>query len=220
MNFNELAQPWQANKHKAPRLPLRANTSFLLMHHAKNWELHTFEKKARKKKGEEEAPGAEEYPLFIPKLTKLIEKPGVNNVQNTGGLVDSSYSQSQFTNRGFEILRHQDHDYLRIYPAQGGNHYTHKWVEMELIGSELLRTTDLEGMASWRRSLVADRHIEPPHPGILKVIIRKMNNNITRLQQKAHIPAVKMELEQAEKDLELADKALAILQAKGVKAYE
>jgi hypothetical protein len=75
-------------------------------------------------------------------------------------------------------------------------------------------------MASWRRSLVADGHIEPPHPGILKVIIRKMNNNITRLQQKAHIPAVKMELEQAEKDLELADKALAILQAKGVKAYE
>ena len=134
MNFNTLAKPWQSNPQKSPRLPLRANTSFLLMHHAKNWELHTFEKKGRKKKGEEGDPGTIEHPLFIPKLTKLIESPGINNVQNSGGMVDSSYSQSKFANRGFVILRHRDHDYLRIDPAQGGNHYTHKWVEMELIG--------------------------------------------------------------------------------------
>lgn len=220
MNFNELAKPWQANPQKAPRLPLKANTSFLLMHHPKNWELYVFEKKTRKKKGEEDTPGKEEYPLFIPKLTKLIESPGINNVQNSGGRVDSSYAQSQFYNRGFEILRHQDHDYLRIYPAQGGNHYTHKWVEMELIGSELLRNTNLQGMAEWKRQLVADQHIDLPHPGIIKIIMRKIEGNITRLQQRAHVPAIKMELDREEKNLENAHKALELIKTKGVKAYE
>lgn len=220
MNFNELAKPWQANPQKAPRLPLKPNTSFLLMHHPKNWELYVFEKKTRKKKGEEDTPEPEEYPLFIPKLTKLIESPGVNNVQNSGRSIDSSYAQSQFYNKGFEILRHQDHDYLRIYPAQGGNHYTHKWVQMELIGSELLRTTDKLGQAEWKRKLVADQYIDLPHPGIIKIITRKMESNITRLQQRAHIPAIKMELEREEKNLANAKKALELLTKKGVKAYE
>ena len=220
MKFNDLAQPWSANPQKAPRLPLKANTSFLLMHHPKNWELYVFEKKTRKKKGEESTPSVEKYPLFIPKLTKLIEAPGVNNVQNSGHQIDSSYSQSQFYNRGFEILRHNDHDYLRIYPAQGGKHYTHKWVEMELIGSELLRNTDIQGMANWKRKLVADQYLELPHQGIIKIIMRKMESNITRLQQRAHIPAIKMELEKAEEELENAHAALELNKTKGIKAYE
>ena len=218
MKFTELAQPWQANPTKAPRLPIKANHSFYWMHHPKNWELYIFEV-ANRKKGED-VEETRKIPLFIPKLTKLIEKPGVNNVVNYGSQVSSSYSQSNFIERGFEILQHNQHDYLRMYPAQGGKFYTHRFVELELIGNELLRSTNTEGYAQFRKDLVKNGHLEIPHTGIIRIIIKKMNDQITMLKKKINSPAHQEELETEENRLEYARIALETLEKKGVKAYE
>lgn len=220
MKFDTIAQPWAEAPQSKARLPVKANHPFFLMHHPKNWELHIFKHTPKRKKGEETAPAPVVTPLWLPKLTKLIEKPGVNNVQNMGRSVSSSYAQSIFVERGFDILQHREHDYLRIYPAQGGKYYTHKFVDMELIGGELLRTTDIEAMATWRRDLVKNGHIDTPHPGIIRLIIKKMDNAVTRMKKRVTSPANQEELEQEEARLKFAYEALETLKKHGVKSYE
>ena len=104
MNFNNIAQPWTTSPRQTPRLPVKGNDSFFWMHHPKNWELWVFktEQTTKKKKGEELV--TVNTPLWIPKLTKLIEQPGVNNITNEGSMVNSSYAQSIFIDRGFTCL--------------------------------------------------------------------------------------------------------------------
>lgn len=219
MKFNELAQPWQSNPTKAPRLPIKANHSFFWMHHPKNWELHIFEIQPKRKKGED-VSDPKLVPLWIPKLTKLIERPGINNVVHYGSQISSSYAQSNFIERGFDILQHNEHDYLRIYPAQGGRFYTHKFVELELIGQELLRTTNREAYAEWRKDLVKNGYLEIPHAGIIRLIIKKMDDGITMLKKKISSPAQQEELAQEEHKLTYAQIALDNLKTLGKKAYE
>lgn len=220
MKFDTIAQPWAEAPQSKARLPVKANHPFFLMHHPKNWELYIFKHTPRKKKGEDTTPDPIITPLWLPKFTKLIERAGINNVQNMGRSVSSSYAQSIFIERGFDILQHRDHDYLRIYPAQGGKYHTHKFVEMELIGGELLRSTKTEEMAIWKKTLVKEGAIDLPHIGIIRLIIKKMENAVTRMKKRVSSPANEEELHQEESRLKFAYLALENLKNNGVKAYE
>lgn len=211
MNYSDIAMPWQDAPSAQKKLPLTGNSSFLWMHHPKNWALHIFEKT----KGDEVL----EVPLWLPKFTTLKETAGVNNVVMNGGRPDSTHAQSEFIRNGFKILQHREHDYLRIYPCHGGKYHVHKWVQIELIGNQILRTTDQKGLADFKKSLVKNRHVEIPHTGILRLITKKMVEQINRLDQKSHIPAIKKELQKEEHLLELARQATDTLNKKGIKAY-
>lgn len=221
MKFNNLAQPWMDSPQAAAHLPIRPNAPFYFMHHPKNWEIAVFtvKKRVQNEDGKRETKEVS-LPLWIPKLTILKEIPGANNVVSNGDRVDSSYARMQMEDRGFTVLMHREHDYLRIYPAAGGKYHTTKFVELELIGGNLLKTPNKDALKEWKRTLVSEGHIELPHPGILKIIRQKAEEKRHRHAQKPHIPAEVDEMKRQENVLNMMDLATSNLEKKGVASYE
>ena len=221
MNFKNLAQPWMDSPQAAAHLPIRPNAPFYFMHHAKNWEIAMFTTKKRvpNEKGKRETKDVL-TPLWIPRLSVLKEIPGANNIVSNGDRIDSSYARMQMEDRGFTVLNHRDHDYLRIYPAAGGKYHVTKFVDIELIGGQLLQTHNYDSLQEWRRSLVAEGHIDIPHPGMLKLVRKTAQDKRDRHAQKPHIPAEVDEMNRMDKLLEMMDIATENLIKKGLKSYD
>ena len=213
MNYQNIAQPWTATgRSPSSRLPTLSNPSFIYMHHPKNWELHILTTKNGKK--------TEKKPIWVPGLTRLKERPGVNNVRGTINRPDSSIARTNFRDKGFTILHPKDHDYLRIYPAQGGNFHTLKWMKLETLAGELIQELNKKEFLEWKISLVQEQIVKLPHKHILKKLRLEQLELIRIHQSKPHLPhAVEMSKESQEflKQMDIATEAI---DTEGIKYYE
>ena len=212
MSYSDLGQPWQVGATTAHKiLPTSRNPSCMYFHHPKNWSLYIFKKTKKTKKGEETI----EIPLFLPDLTQLIEDPGCNGVQGTINRPDSSIIRTKLKDEGCTVLHPSEYDYMRIYPARGGKCHTTKFVKLENLAGTLIQTPDMEERANWRRELVANGTIKPPHPHIIKKILIHNRESILREAQQPHIPAAVARLsELEEKHKKLEEAALLCLEVK------
>ena len=208
--YDNLAQPWQQATAPQMRLPIKSNVLFYLMHHPKNWDLIEVMRKNAKK------------PRFywLPNLNRLICEAGVNNVRGTKSRPDTTYARAEFVEKGYTILDPAQHDYLRIYPAHMGKFHALKWQNYEMLGGELIKTTDRNGYADFKRQLVANGIIDLPHPEILKRIIIKQSELINMHASKPHIPAAVAAKEAAVIKLEHMQAAADAITKNGVSAYE
>ena len=214
MNYDTIAQPWTSSKGNQVRLPVRANSSYFLKHHPKNWELVEFK---RPKKGKTAA-----YSIFLwlPKLHCHFEKAGAEGCRGSGQNVDSSIAKARYNSDGWTILEPSKHDYLRVYPARGGSYYVDKWTTLENLGGELVTTYDREGNNEFRRQLVNSGAIPLPHKQILKRLIHdhsRMIGNKTKFQ---HIPENKARLDALYETNRQMVKAMDLVISDGVDAYE
>ena len=122
--------------------------------------------------------------------------------------------------RGFTILNHRDHDYLRIYPAAGGKYHTTKFIDIEMVGNNLLKTPNKDAIKEWKRSLVAEGHLDIPHAGIIRILRQKAVDKRDRHAQKPHIPAEVDEMNRQDELIEMMDLATSNLEKKGVQSYD
>lgn len=219
MNYKNLAQPWQQSTAAAPHLPVRKTPPFYLMHHPHNWEIVIFEKLKKVTVDKKRETVSIQIPLWLPKLTVFTEIPGCNNVVSNGNRIDSSYARMQFEDRGFTILNHREHDYLRIYPAIGGNYHTTKFEELELIGGRVLKSNNEQESNNWRRELVLNGSIAAPHQGILKIIKQNALVDRNRHAQKPHIPQEVDEMKRIDSLILSMETATANLLKEGLKSY-
>lgn len=208
--YDNLAQPWQEATAPQRRLPIKSNVLFYLMHHPKNWDLIEVMRKNAKKP---------RY-YWLPNLNRLICEPGINNVRGSKANPDTTYARAELAEQGYTILDPAKHDYLRIYPAHRGNFYALKWQNYELLGNDLIKTTDRNGYSDFKRELVASGIIELPHPEILKRIIIKQSELINMHASKPHIPAAVIAKDAALEKLENMRAAAEAIQKNGVQAYE
>jgi hypothetical protein len=109
---------------------------------------------------------------------------------------------------------------MRIYPAHQGNYHTTKFVRVEVLGGEMVTTTDRDGFNEWKKRLIADGHIKTPHPQILKRIMHRQQELIVMHASKPHIPhAIEMH-KAAQTKLEYMQLALDGVIKKGADYYE
>lgn len=214
MNYSDIAQPWTSAPQNATILPLRANSSFFLKHHPKNWEITEFKTKKRGK-----TPAKTVF-LWLPILHCHFETAGVEGCRGSGQNVDSSLSKARYMGDGWTILDPTQHDYLRVYPAVQGNYFSDKWTEIENLAGEIVTTYDRDANNTWRRELVYKGAIPLPHPQILKKIIHnhtRMIGNKTKFQ---HIPESKKKLDALYETNKQMKIAMDLVISDGVESYE
>lgn len=213
MDYQNLAQPWTASKRSATaRLPTLANPSFIYMHHPANWDLHIMEVQNGKK--------TTKKPIWIPGLTRLKERPGVNNVRGTLNNPDSAISRTNFQDKGFIILHPRDHDYLRIYPAIDGVYHTLKWMKLETLAGELIQELDKEEFLKWKISLVKEGYINLPHKHILKKKLLEQKDLIRIHQSKPHLPHAVAMSKESQEFLDYMKTATEAVETQGLNYYE
>lgn len=211
MSYDNISQPWQASKRSVTkRIPKQANSSWRFIHHPTSWSLEYVQDGKKKDK----------KPIWLPKFARLILKPGVNGVSGTEDNPDTRLARLQVTDRGCTIIDPERYDYLRVYPAIGGELTLSKWMKVENLGGKIFIVGDDEGFAEFRRELVADGAIKPPHDQILTGLQMKQQEIITMHSSKPHIPQAVKEQTAAEQKLADMQKATAALKKDGVKYYE
>lgn len=214
MNYNQLAQPFTKAQAPKAKLPTVGNPSWMYIHHPKNWDLIMIPTK-NPKKGD---PKHKAY--WLPNLNQLIEEPGCNNVTGTKDNPDSRLARTTLIDDGYTILSPLNYDYMRVYPAHKGKYHTTKFVNIEVLGGEMITTTDRNAFNEWKKSLVADGHIAPPHPQILKRVMHKQQELIVMHGSKPHIPhAVEMH-KVAEQKLQSMREAAKAVAEQGREYYE
>ena len=211
MNYSDIAQPWQQKTNIERKLPRRSNSPFFFAHFPSNWELHFFETtiKKKSKKGDTEEEEVIIKPLLIPDLHAIFETPGCNGIRDMGkGKGDSTYLKARMSSQQWTILEPNMHDYLRVYPCINGKYHTDKFQTLELLGNEVIETQNKKDFANWKRELVLNGHIKPPHEHIIKKKILELQRNIERKIRSQHIPEIKKKIAILEKDLGIMNELL------------
>lgn len=210
MSYDNLAQPWQPSKRSTTQtIPRKSNADWVYMHHPTSWSLEYVEAKKGEKK-----------PIFLPKFCRLVFKAGVNGVGGTDDNPNTQLARLQAQDRGNKIINPEEHDYLRVYPAIGGELTLSKFQRVENLGGKVFITGDDEGFAKFRKELVSKGTIELPHEQILLQIMRKQEDLINMHESKPHIPSAVKEATNAHQKLEDMRTAFEAMKKHGKKYYE
>lgn len=209
--YDNISQPWQPSKTSVQkRIPKQANSSWRYIHHPTSWSLEYVQDGKKKEK----------KPIWLPKFARLVLKPGVNGVSGTEDNPDTRLARLQITDKGCTIIDPEKHDYLRVYPAIGGELTVSKWTKIENLGGRVFMVGDDAGFAEFRRELVADGAIKLPHEQVLMGLMMKQQEIITMHSSKPHIPEAMKNQTTAEQKLFDMNKATEALKKDGVKYYE
>jgi len=213
--YDNFSQPWEEKQHTETRIPKKKNPRFFFAHHPENWELVMFERYDTTEDKRKKVT----TPLLLPVLSSIQEEPGVNGTRAVGGRLDSSIMRTSLTDRDWTIIDPKRHDYLRVYPAHKGNYHTSRWIRLEKVGRRIIEHFDQKGFDDWRRSLIAEGHLNPPHPQIAELRLISMNRAMSRLERDQHIPEVATRLKSKQEEFKQTKKAIALVQKHGREAY-
>lgn len=188
MKFENIAQPWQSQQQASVVIPTRSNNRFFYKHHPKNWELYYFDvEETGKKKMTKKA-------IWLPDLQSHHETPGVNGSRGFRANPDSGMARTRLVDKGITVLHPSQHDYLRSYPARGGQYWTSKFNELESLGGELVVTFDHEAFAQWRLKLMQNGALRIPHKQFLQRKQAEIQRRIERHTRSQHIPEIAAKL--------------------------
>lgn len=204
-NYQNFAQPWQDQQRKQELLPVQSNNSWFFAHHPFNWEIAYIKK------------GKKTYPVLLPQLKTIQEMAGVNGVRDNG---DNNMLISKLKRQGYTIIDPNVNDYMRIYPAHGGNYYTSKFEKLENLAGRLIKSFEQDEFTDFRMGLVASGAINIPHEHVLKLMKLDQNDKINQFSKDQLNPSTKSKMVAAIAKLEDIEKAIAELKEKGIDSYE
>ena len=204
-DYSNFAQPWQDQKRTRELLPTPSNNPWFYAHHPFNWEL------AHIKRGKKTTP------ILVPQLKTIQEMAGVNGVRDNG---DNTLLLGKIKRKGYTIIDPNVTDYMRVYPAHGGNYYGSKFDHMENLAGRLIKTFQHDEFLKFRMGLVAAGAIQLPHEHVLKLLRLDLQDKINQYSTDQHNPGIKSRMEKAQQKLEDIEKAIADLQEKGLSNYE
>jgi len=202
------AQPWSENKATRQVLPLKRNSRFFFIHNPKNWELYRFER------------GKKIIKCLLPSFSSLRVTAGTNGIRENGAAPDSAVTRTRYNDQGVKVLNPNDHDYLRVYECRKGAYYTDKWTKIEIIGNTPVFTYDHAGFAEFRRELVLNGHIKPPHPAFMKLMLINTQRIIDKYSLDQHIPERAIKLKAKQEDYKAIKDFQSLLAKEGVNCYE
>lgn len=195
MKLNDLSHPWAEVKSQQKRLKMKPNSRFLYAHNPQNWELVV------------QGSGKSRTAYLLPSFSVLRLTAGVNLVRKNGKTVNASVAMAKMQDDGFKILDPTEHDYLRVYPCVRGNRYEDAFTSFEQIGTSIIRSYDHEAYNEFRRMLMMEGHISPPHEHFITIMImdnQKLIDKYAQLQHNPNHEALYKTAIQKDKDLKLA----------------
>lgn len=209
-NYETIAQPWSQEKRSGEYVPKRRNDPWYYAAHPYNWELVYLTKQVGKAK-------PKKVPLLLPKLRRIPHVSGVNGARDGG---DLTIANANLHKKGWVILDPHQHDYIKIYPAIGGNYHGSKFSRIESLAGQALEMYNDEEFDNFRKDLMISQVLSLPHPQILRKIKLEKQEGLNRLSRNLHLPDVKAKFQHLEQQLKDFELAAANLQKLGVKAYE
>ena len=209
MDYENFAQPWQENEKRREVIPTTSNDQWFYAHHPFNWELDHVKKPV---KGRKVAA-----PVLVPRLKTVPHMPGVNGVRDNG---DISLLNAKLTKQGYTIIDPREHDYLRIYPARGGNFHSSKFVKMESLAGRLIQSFQHAEFLAFRLGLVASGRIDLPHDHVIKLMLLDQQEKINRMERDQLKPDIKAKMGIEIQKLKDLEKAIADIREHGRSNYE
>jgi len=216
MKFESIAQPWQQQQQASIVLPARSNNRFFYKHHPKNWELYYFDIEDTTSKTKKMTKKA----IWLPDLQSHHETPGVNGTRGYKANPDSAMTRVRLQDNGITVLHPSQHDYLRSYPAKGGQYWTSKFNHLESLGGELVITFNHADFAQWRLELMQSGALRIPHKQFLQRKQAEIQRRIERHTRSQHIPEVAAKLKGLKELLTDMQTATDDVATNGAKHYE
>jgi len=216
MKFESIAQPWQQQQQASIVVPARSNNRFFYKHHPKNWELVYFDVEDTTSKTKKMIKKA----VWLPDLQSHHETPGVNGSRGYKANPDSGMARTRLLDKGITVLHPSQHDYLRSYPAKGGQYWTSKFNHLESLGGELVITFNHADFAQWRLELMQSGALRIPHKQFLQRKQAEIQRRIERHTRSQHIPEVAAKLKGLKELLTDMQTATDDVAKNGAKHYE
>lgn len=216
MKFESIAQPWQQQQQASIVVPARSNNRFFYKHHPKNWELYYFDVEDTTSKTKKMIKKA----VWLPDLQSHHETPGVNGSRGYKANPDSGMARTRLLDKGITVLHPSQHDYLRSYPAKGGQYWTSKFNHLESLGGELVITFNHADFAQWRLELMQSGALRIPHKQFLQRKQAEIQRRIERHTRSQHIPEVAAKLKGLKELLTDMQTATDDVATNGAKHYE
>lgn len=216
MKFESIAQPWQQQQQASIVVPARSNNRFFYKHHPKNWELVYFDVEDTTSKTKKMIKKA----VWLPDLQSHHETPGVNGSRGYKANPDSGMARTRLLDKGITVLHPSQHDYLRSYPAKGGQYWTSKFNHLESLGGELVITFNHADFAQWRLELMQSGALRIPHKQFLQRKQAEIQRRIERHTRSQHIPEVAAKLKGLKELLTDMQTATDDVATNGAKHYE
>ncbi len=207
MKLNNLSHPWSTVQAEQKRLNIKKNSNFVFMHNPKNWEMCYI------------SSGKKTKAVFLPQLSILRFTAGVNLVRMNGNTVNTGVAIAKAQDEGFTIIDPSKYDYIRVYPAIGGNRYEDAFTEFEQLGGSLIRTFNHDRFNEFRTKLMRESVLNLPHEHFIKLKIQenaKVLNKYAQLQHNPNHEALYQKALKKDKDLK---QALEELKKEGVEVY-
>lgn len=176
------AVPWTGQKETNPNygLPIRPNSPFYLTHHPESWDLVY----------------TDDHPEWLPKLSKLVEVPGVQGVRQTTAGPDSSMAKVEAMERGCTVLPYE-YEYLTRSATKGGGHFYHLvWNSPKQVAGRVFWKLDQEAYNNFRRSLLAEGLVEPLDPDLLQLQLEQEEQKLQRYIPSQHLPQTKQKMDE------------------------
>lgn len=135
---------------------------------------------------------------WIPRLKKFHHRAGVNGVsQRSGGL---GRALGEYREKGWLVLEPEHgpegRSYVSRVRTRRGDRFVDAWtsfLKAGIGGRIALRFDDL-GYLQWRRSLVRDGVIPLPPEEVIESQIEPVQQEISRLENRAHLPHVQTQI--------------------------
>lgn len=216
--MNIKPQPWAMSKPDAPQtLPTRPNHPFYYKFHPTNWSFHYFNVPKESKKKE---PEMERIGLFVPNIRMERIVPGVNGVHQISGEIGEAGSRiGRLQQKGWIYLSPQQYDYMHIYPVRGGKYHVPKWLEIRVVGGQIIKKMDKESFWRWSCNLLINNILPSPEPHFWELQTFSHQKTINRLSGSQHIPEVKIKLNEHYQILNDMKKFMSDYESQGMEIY-
>lgn len=200
MNYKTEAQPWapQSTHNAQMVLPTRPNYPMFAKWWPANWVWQTFEV-TKTVKGVGKAKDKEETTtvgMFVPNVEFETIRPGVNGVRQIRGEIgDVSNRIGQLQREGWIYLDPKRHDYIRAYPARGGQYFADRFTDIRVLANRMIKTFDRNDYNKWCVTLLANGELGHIEPQFWQLLIRDYEKRPDRLIRQQHLPEIKQRID-------------------------
>lgn len=200
MNYKTEAQPWapQSTHNAQMVLPTRPNYPMFAKWWPANWVWQTFEV-TKTVKGVGKAKDKEETTtvgVFVPNVEFETIRPGVNGVRQIRGEIgDVSNRIGQLQREGWIYLDPKRHDYIRAYPARGGQYFADRFTDIRVLANRMIKTFDRNDYNKWCVTLLANGELGHIEPQFWQLLIRDFEKRPDRLIRQQHLPEIKQRID-------------------------
>lgn len=218
--MNIKPQPWAMTKPEAPKtLPTRPNHPFYYKFHPSNWGFYYFNVEKESKKKDKE-PEMEKIGLFVPNIRMERIVPGVNGIHQISGEIGEAGSRiGKLQQLGWVYLSPQQFDYMHVYPVRGGRYHVPKWLEIRVVGGQIIKKMDNDSFWKWSCNLLANGVLPAPETHFWELQTFSHQKTIDRLASSQHIPEVKTKLNEHYQILGDMKKCIEAYETQGLEIY-